>query len=231
MRLRLDVHHGRVRSQDLAQVGNDGRLVRRELGPLEDDGAVEVPQGVARLAHEANLSSKEKKKEREREREREERGELKRTRKRKKEERSKKKEENSLSLSPSFPLSHRFLHKHVARLPLPLGVVVREQLPDVGPAQRPQDRVRDGVQQRVAVRVRDAAAVVRDLDPAQDQLVVALLEAVEVKAVADSEGEDRRSGGSVDGCCGRGDWSAERREILGGGWWWSRLREKRKRDF
>ena len=51
--------------------------------------------------------------------------------------------------------------------------------------------------------MRDAPAVVRDLDPPEDQLVVALLEAVEVEAVADSEGEDRGGGGrgGVDGCC------------------------------
>ena len=55
MRLRLDVDHRRVRPEDLAEVGDDRRLVRGELGALEDDGAVEVAQGVARLAHEAYL--------------------------------------------------------------------------------------------------------------------------------------------------------------------------------
>lgn len=73
------------------------------------------------------------------------------------------------------------------------------------------------MQQRVAVRVRDAAAVVRDLDAAEDELVVALLEAVEVEAVADAEGEDRGGGGGrggVDGCCrgGRGEDGAARRK-------------------
>lgn len=63
--------------------------------------------------------------------------------------------------------------------------------------------------------MRDAAAVVRDLDAAEDELVVALLEAVEVKAVADAEGEDRGGGrgGGVDGrccCCGRGEDGAAR---------------------
>ena len=55
MRLRLDVDHGRVRAEDPAEVGDDRGLVRRELGPLEDDGAVEVAQGVSGLVHEADL--------------------------------------------------------------------------------------------------------------------------------------------------------------------------------
>ena len=97
--------------------------------------------------------------------------------------------------------SYRLLDEHVARLPLPLRVVGRPGVPRGG----------------AAVRVRDAAAVVRDLDAAEDELVVALLEAVEVEAVADAEGEDRGGGGGrggVDGCCcgGRGEDGAARRK-------------------
>jgi hypothetical protein len=103
--------------------------------------------------------------------------------------------------------AHRLPDKHVRRRALPPGVGVREELADVRAGERAEDRVSDRVQQRVAVAVGDAAAVVRDFDAAQDELVVAFLQAVQVEAVADAEGEGGGGGGGGDGAgaaAGRG---------------------------
>ena len=44
-----------VRPQHLAQVGADDLLVRRQLGPLRDDGAINVAHRVAPLPHQPHL--------------------------------------------------------------------------------------------------------------------------------------------------------------------------------
>jgi hypothetical protein len=101
------------------------------------------------------------------------------------------------------PRAHRLLEEDVAARPLPLGVVVGEQLPNVGQAERAQDGVHHRVQQHVTcgeacagsvrhparqptmvavsgvspgrtVRVRHAAPVVRDIHATDDQRVSGL---------------------------------------------------------
>ena len=66
-------------------------------------------------------------------------------------------------------------------------------MPDVAQRQRAQQRVADGVQQHVAVRMRDRAAVERDFYAAKDQPPT-LGQPVHVVACADAQpGHSRRS--------------------------------------
>ena len=137
MRLRLDVHQPLVALQQLGEVLLDGLLVRGDLGPLRDDGAVDVAHLVPGVPHQ----------------------------------------------------THRLLDEHVARAPLPLWVVVGEALPDVRQPERAGDGVEDAVEEHVAVGVRDAPAIVLELDPAEPELEIGNLgeelHAMEVEAVAD----------------------------------------------
>lgn len=87
-----------------------------------------------------------------------------------------------------------FPKENVRVASFPLRIRIREQLANVRQAEGPQDRVRDRVQQHIAVAVRYAAAVVRDVDTADDELVPGL-EAVEVPAVADPVGKHWGLGG------------------------------------
>mmetsp|Transcript_864 Transcript_864/g.2818 ORF Transcript_864/g.2818 Transcript_864/m.2818 type:complete len:209 (+) Transcript_864:296-922(+) len=87
----------------------------------------------------------------------------------------------------------RLGHEHVRRAPLPLRVVIREQLPDVRHPERAGDGVHDAVQQNVAVAVRDAPAVVLELDPTQPQLEAGhlreQLHPMQIEAVPDPHGQ------------------------------------------
>ena len=111
-------------------------LVGAELGPLEDDGNVEVAEGVPGFAHEpVGLGDEE-----------------------------------------------------VGGGVLPAGVVVGEELADVGLGESAEDGVGGGVVDDIAVAVPGWAAVVVEFDAADDE-GAAGFEAVEVEAVADPVGE------------------------------------------
>lgn len=66
--------------------------------------------------------------------------------------------------------SDRFHDEDIARLSLPLGIVIRKELTDIRQAQRARDGVDDAVHEHVSIAVRDASAIVRDLDPTDDEL-------------------------------------------------------------
>ena len=109
-----------------------------------------------------------------------------------------------------------FAQEDVRGGPLPLGVGVREELADVRAGEGAQDGVGDRVEEGVPVRVGDAPAVVRDGDAAQDEFQVGpLLQAVQVKAVADPEGEGGGGGGGGGGAAEVGGWGGGKRVRVG----------------
>eukprot|EP00208_Stichococcus_sp_RCC1054_P007642 CAMPEP_0206140288 /NCGR_PEP_ID=MMETSP1473-20131121/8925_1 /ASSEMBLY_ACC=CAM_ASM_001109 /TAXON_ID=1461547 /ORGANISM="Stichococcus sp, Strain RCC1054" /LENGTH=201 /DNA_ID=CAMNT_0053534385 /DNA_START=195 /DNA_END=801 /DNA_ORIENTATION=- len=82
---------------------------------------------------------------------------------------------------------HRLPHKHIRVSPLPLGIIVGEQLADVRHRQSTKQRIRDAMQQDVPITMCHTSPCVWHADAPNDE-GVSLLQAMQVEAMAHTEG-------------------------------------------